>query len=377
MKMIKHVSASMTKNGPAFYKGQEIHPSVIDDGSDLLSQAMQDKDNLINAHGVKVIPVKKSVDGALPHFRIHDERYQEKLGVFGETIHNRFRDVTFQMLKHDGGKSLHRITAFDGMDRFQYGDCKCESEVDGYRPDVAVFHQDASIKGILALEVIHHSPPSKEKVLSYLDKGHIILRLNIADIVQTWMKQGYVASDQDIANYILQTRYKYPRNINRKYLNDVQLVWIDLLERERQKKLQDEDDRFMKEWLDKAKQKYKAAKEKADHNYELMLQSIERHRQRAEADQKHEKDEAVNIITPEKQDKIDKQRAELKQRHIEHEAELREQVRQAKAKIEAQRKANEERCKPCEHRLPCPFYLSNSCGPKYQRSVAHDIAHNG
>ena len=138
MTMIKHVSASMTKNGPAFYKGQEIHPSVIDEGSDLLSQAMQDKDNLINAHGVKVIPVKKSVDGALPHFRIHDERYQEKLGVFGETIHNRFRDVTFQMLQDDGGKSLHRITAFDGMDRFQYGNCKCESEVDGYRPDVAV-----------------------------------------------------------------------------------------------------------------------------------------------------------------------------------------------------------------------------------------------
>lgn len=269
MTMIKHVSASMTKNGPAFYKGQEIHPSVIDEGSDLLSQAMQDKDNLINAHGVKVIPVKKSVDGALPHFRIHDERYQEKLGAFGETIHNRFRDVTFQMLQDDGGKSLHRITAFDGMDRFQYGNCKCESEVDGYRPDVAVFHQDASVKGILALEVIHHSPPSKEKVLSYLDKGHIILRLNIADIVQTWMKHGYVASDQDIANYILQTRYKYPRNINRKYLNDVQLIWIDLLERERQRiKLETEDeaiDRVVKDiWMENCDRWERQAKERND-----------------------------------------------------------------------------------------------------------------
>lgn len=336
MKMIKHVSASMTKNGPAFYKGQEIHPSVIDEGSDLLSQAMQDKDNLINAHGVKVIPVKKSVDGALPHFRIHDERYQEKLGAFGETIHNRFRDITFQMLQDDGGKSLHRITAFDGMDRFQYGNCKCESEVDGYRPDVAVFHQDASVKGILALEVIHHSPPSKEKVLSYLEKGHIILRLNIADIVQTWMKHGYVASDQDIANYILQTRYKYPRNINRKYLNDVQLIWIDLLERERQE-----------------------AREKGEFKHIAKVAKRVRPKVNIWALQKE--------YERQQQETISETTARIKE----------EQRQEQPNEIEAQWKANEERCKPCEHRLPCPFYLSNSCGPKYQRSVAHDFAHNG
>ena len=186
----KYVTAAMTKNGPAFYKGQEIHPSVIDEGNDLLAEAMQDKDNLVNRHGIKVIPVRQSVDGAMPHFRISDENYQAKAQAFGETLHNRFRDATHDMLEHGGSDAFHNIVSFDGAHNFRYGNAVCEKEVDGYRPDVTVFHASDEVKGIVALEVVHSSPPSKEKVQAYMELGHVVLRLNISTITEAWLKSG-------------------------------------------------------------------------------------------------------------------------------------------------------------------------------------------
>lgn len=328
----KYVTAAMTKNGPAFYKGQEIHPSVIDEGSDLLAEAMQDKDNLVNRHGIKVIPVRQSVDGAMPHFRISDENYQAKAQAFGETLHNRFRDTTHDMLEHSGSDAFRSIVSFDGAHNFRYGSAACEKEVDGYRPDVAVFHASDEVKGIVALEVVHSSPPSKEKVQAYMELGHVVLRLNIKTIAEAWLKSGAEVSDDDIKQFILQERYKVPRSVNRALLRQVNFVWLDLIERERERVRQIE---------------------------------IEARDRQAQLRAKREAQEDARAKI-----ERDKQRAELRWRHQQHEAELAEKKRKAQAKIAAEHKARKERCLPCEHRYPCAYFLSSACGPNYTRSVA-------
>jgi len=332
----KYVTAAMTKNGPAFYKGQEIHPSVIDEGNDLLAEAMQDKDNLVNRHGIKVIPVRQSVDGAMPHFRISDENYQAKAQAFGETLHNRFRDATHDMLEHGGSDTFHSIVSFDGAHNFRYGSAVCEKEVDGYRPDVTVFHASDEVKGIVALEVVHSSPPSKEKVQAYMELGHVVLRLNISTIAEAWLKSGVDVSDDDIKQFILQERYKVPRSVNRALLRQVNFVWLDLIEREAEERRQAEQ---------------KAIKE--------LLEYVNRKDKELEA----KKEARLKI-------ERDKQRAKLRWRHQQHEAELAEKKRKAQTKIAAEHKAREERCLPCEHRYPCAYFLSSACGPNYTRSVA-------
>lgn len=328
----KYVTAAMTKNGPAFYMGQEIHPSVIDEGSDLLTEAMRDKDNLVNRHGIKVIPVRQSVDGAMPHFRISDEKYQDKAHQFSETLHNRFRDVTHAMLENGGSDAFYNIVSFDGAHNFRYGSAACEKEVDGYRPDIAVFHASDEVEGIVALEVVHSSPPSKEKVQAYMELGHVVLRLNISIIAEAWLKSGSEVSDKDITQFILQERYKVPRSINKALLRQVNFVWLDLIERENARRRQVEIEA-------RERQAQLRAKREAQEDAQAKIER-------------------------------DKQRAELRRKHEQHEAELAQKKRQAKAKIAAQHKAREERCLPCEHRYPCAYFLSSACGPNYTRSVA-------
>lgn len=332
----KYVTAAMTKNGPAFYKGQEIHPSVINEGSELLSLAMKDKQNLVNRHGVKVIPVKQSVDGAMPHFRVSDENYQAKAQAFGETLHNRFRDVTYEMLKEDGAQAFHNIVSFDGAHNFTYGDCACERMIDEYRPDVTVFHANEAVSGIIALEVIHSNPPSKEKVEAYMQLGHVVLRISIARIAEEWLKAGHDIADADIRQFILQERYKLPRSVNKRLLREVNFVWVDLNESMKRRQRQAAEN---------------AAREARERQAQLRAKREAQEDARAKIER-------------------DKQRAELRWQHQQHEAELAEKKRKAQAKIAAEHKAREERCLPCEHRYPCAYFLSSACGPNYTRSVA-------
>lgn len=228
-----------TKQGVVYYKGEPIHPKVIDEVDEakpdevkmreLLDQALEDRDNLVNIHDFKVVPVRRSEKGALPHFRVNDGNYQEKLFALGVTLHDRFRDLMYNKLQTEGSDWFRSSVSFDGMDKFQYGSCDKETMLEGYRPDITVSHLDASVKGKIALEVINSSPPSEGKKEALSEANHIILRLNIKAYAESCAQDGFDPTDRDLKQFILDRRFRLPRTADRSRLQSVVLVWVDLI----------------------------------------------------------------------------------------------------------------------------------------------------
>jgi len=235
----REVTAEHTKNGVVYYKGEPIHPAVIEkvDENDpyqvkmreLLDQALEDRDNLVNIHSFKVVPVKRGEKGALPHFRVNDPNYQDKLFALGVTLHDRFRDLMYDKLQNEGSDWFFKSVYFDDMDQFQYGSCSKETMLEGYRPDITVSHRDASVKGKIALEVINTSPPSEGKNDALTEAGHIILRLNIKAYAESCALYGFNPTDNDLEQLILKKRFRLPRTADRSMLQSVVLIWTDLL----------------------------------------------------------------------------------------------------------------------------------------------------
>lgn len=228
-----------TKQGVVYYKGEAIHPAVIDNVNqsdpeqvrmrELLDEAMQDRENLVNVHGIKVVPVKRSETGTLPHFRVNDPKYQDKLFALGVTLHDRFRDLMYDNLVAKGGNWLRNAVYFDGMDSFVYGSCDKETVLENYRPDITVSHSDRSVGGKLALEIVNTSPPSEEKKDALLNAGHIILRLNIKSYAESCAMDGFNPTDNDLKHFIMDKRFRLPRTADRSKVQSVVLVWTDLL----------------------------------------------------------------------------------------------------------------------------------------------------
>lgn len=228
-----------TKHGVVYYKGQPIHPAIIDKVDEakpeqvkmreLLDQALQDRQDLVNVHGINVVPVKRSEKGALPHFRVSDDKYQEKLFALGVTLHDRFRDLTYENLVKEGSDWFRKSVSFDGMGSFIYGTCDKETTLENYRPDITVSHRNKTVTGKLALEIVNTSPPSNEKKDALLSAGHIILRLNIKAYVEMCAFEGINPTDRDIENFILEKRFRLPRTVNRNLLKSVVLIWTDLI----------------------------------------------------------------------------------------------------------------------------------------------------
>lgn len=240
MQFERHVTAERdTKQGVVYYKGEPIHPKVIDEVNEknpdevkmreLLDQALEDRDNLVNVHDFKVVPVRRSEKGALPHFRVNDPNYQEKLFALGVTLHDRFRDLMYDKLQTEGSDWFRSSVSFDGMDKFQYGSCDKETMLEGYRPDITVSHRDGSVKGKIALEVINSSPPSEGKKEALAEANHIILRLNIKAYAESCALDGFNPTDSEIEQFILERRFRLPRTADRSRLQSVVLVWVDLL----------------------------------------------------------------------------------------------------------------------------------------------------
>jgi len=228
-----------TKQGVAYYKGEAIHPAVIEkvnkDNPDqvrmkmLLDEAMQDRDNLLNADGRQVVPVKRGELGALPHFRVNDAEYQDKLFALGITLHDRFRDLMYDNLVAKGGDWFRKSVSFDGMDSFVYGSCDKETVLENYRPDITVSYSDRTVGGKLALEIVNTSPPSEEKKDALLNAGHIILRLNIKSYAESCAMDGFNPTDNDLKHFIMDKRFRLPRTVDRNKVQSVVLVWTDLL----------------------------------------------------------------------------------------------------------------------------------------------------
>ena len=228
-----------TKQGVVYYKGEAIHPAVIEkvneDNPDqvrmkmLLDEALQDRDNLVNIHGFKVVPIKRGETGALPHFRVNDANYQDKLFALGVTLHDRFRDLMYDKLQDEGSDWFRKAVYFDGMDQFQYGSCDKETALEGYRPDITVAHRNASVKGKLALEIINTNPPSEGKKDALTEAGHIILRLNIKSYAESCALGGFNPTDNDLKHFILDKKFRLPRTVDRSKVQSVVLIWTDLV----------------------------------------------------------------------------------------------------------------------------------------------------
>lgn len=228
-----------TKHGVVYYKGQPIHPAIIDKVDEtkpdqvkmreLLDQALQERQDLVNVHGINVVPVKRSEKGALPHFRVSDDKYQEKLFALGVTLHDRFRDLMYENLVKKGSDWFRKSVSFDDMKSFIYGTCDKETVLENYRPDITVSHRNKTVTGKLALEIVNTSPPSNEKKDALLNAGHIILRLNIKTYVEMCAFKGINPTDRDIENFILEKRFRLPRTVNRNLLKSVVLIWTDLI----------------------------------------------------------------------------------------------------------------------------------------------------
>lgn len=228
-----------TKQGVVHYKGEALHPAIIDEVNEadpeqvrmrqLLDEAMEDRENLVNVHGIKVVPVKRSETGTLPHFRVNDAKYQDKLFALGVTLHDRFRDLMYEKLQKEGSDWFRKTVYFDGMDSFQYGECSKETELEKYRPDITVSHRDTSVEGKIALEIINTSPPSEEKRDALTNAGHIILRLNIKAYAESCAMDGFYPTDEDLKQFILDKRFRLPRSVDRNKVQSVVLIWTDLL----------------------------------------------------------------------------------------------------------------------------------------------------
>ena len=228
-----------TKQGVVYYKGEALHPAIIDKVNEsdpeqvrmreLLDEAMQDRENLVNVHGIKVVPVKRSETGTLPHFRVNDAKYQDKLFALGVTLHDRFRDLMYDNLVAKGRNWFRKAVYFDGMDSFAYGSCDKETVLENYRPDITVSHSDRSVVGKLALEIVNTSPPSDEKKDALINAGHIILRLNIRSYAESCAMDGFNPTDNDLKHFIMDKRFRLPRTVDRNKVQSVVLVWTDLV----------------------------------------------------------------------------------------------------------------------------------------------------